>query len=65
MEPVNISQIIAQTNIEMQRLGWTTDQEREYLIKTYGKRSRMLVANKELQVFEEYLQSQPDPPTGL
>ncbi|MFN6559010.1 MAG: hypothetical protein RMY28_004285 [Nostoc sp. ChiSLP01] len=65
MEPVNISQIIAQIDVELQRLGWTTDQEREHLIKTYGKRGRFLLANKELQVFEEFLQSQPDRPTGF
>ena len=28
------------TDIEIKRLGWTTEQGRKYLIKNYGKRSR-------------------------
>ncbi|MBN3893346.1 MULTISPECIES: hypothetical protein [unclassified Nostoc] len=42
MEPVNFSEVIAQTDVEMQRLGWTIDQGREHLIKNYGKRSQFL-----------------------
>ncbi|WP_414572058.1 hypothetical protein [Nostoc sp. CCY 9925] len=47
MEPFNFSKVIGQKiDFEMQRLGWTTDQGREHLIKTYGKRSRSLLTNK-------------------
>ncbi|MEH2233123.1 MAG: hypothetical protein V7K71_26400 [Nostoc sp.] len=42
MEPVNFSEIIAQIDAEIQRLGLTTEQGREHLIKTYGKRSQFL-----------------------
>lgn len=43
MEPVNFSKVIAQTDVEMQRLGWTTDKGREHLQKNYGKRSHKSV----------------------
>ncbi|MEH2327695.1 hypothetical protein [Nostoc sp.] len=43
MEPVNFFEVIAQTDVEMQRLGWTKDQGREHLRKNYGKRSRTLL----------------------
>ncbi|MEH1781123.1 MAG: hypothetical protein V7K67_07455 [Nostoc sp.] len=42
MEPVNFSEVIAQTDCEMQRLGLTKEQGRGHLIKTYGKRSLYL-----------------------
>ncbi|WP_397327137.1 hypothetical protein [Nostoc punctiforme] len=59
MEPFNFSKVIAQTDVELQRLGWTTDQGREHLIKTYGKRSRLLLTQVELLDFLQYLASQP------
>ncbi|MDZ8029032.1 MAG: hypothetical protein RMX65_020465 [Nostoc sp. DedQUE01] len=46
MEPGNFSEVIAQTDIKMQRLGWTTDQGSKHLKKNYGKRSRSLLTNK-------------------
>ncbi|MEH2355354.1 hypothetical protein [Nostoc sp.] len=63
MEPVNFSEVIAQTDVEMQRLGWTIDQGREHLIKNYGKRSRTLLTEVELLDFLQYLYlvSQPTP----
>ncbi len=52
MEPFNFSKVIGQKiDFEMQRLGWTTNQEQEYLIKTYGKRSRSLLTEEELLYF--------------
>ncbi|WP_442937632.1 hypothetical protein [Nostoc sp.] len=61
MEPVNFSQVIAQMDIEMQLRGWTTVQGREYLKKTYGKRSRTLLTEVELLDFLQYLESLPTP----
>lgn len=52
---------IAKISGEMQRLGWNTDQGREYLVKTYGKRSRHLLTQEELKDFLKYLESQPTP----
>lgn len=60
-EPVDQSDDIAKIGVEMQRLGWTTDQGRDYLIKTYGKRSRHLLSDDELHNFLRYLESQPTP----
>ncbi|MEC4814089.1 MAG: hypothetical protein SAK29_12570 [Scytonema sp. PMC 1069.18] len=60
-EPVDQSDDIAKIGIEMQRLGWTTDQGRDYLINTYGKRSRHLLTPEELKSFLLHLESQPTP----
>ncbi|MBD2513651.1 hypothetical protein H6G93_01245 [Nostoc sp. FACHB-973] len=64
-EPVDLSDVIAKTDVELQRLGWTPDQGREHLIKTYGKRGRTLLTEEELHGFLKYLQSQPDPLAGF
>ncbi|AVH73000.1 hypothetical protein [Nostoc sp. 'Lobaria pulmonaria (5183) cyanobiont'] len=61
METGNFSEVIAQTDVEMQRLGWTIDQGREHLIKNYGKRSRFLLTDEQLHEFLQYLVSQPTP----
>jgi hypothetical protein len=41
---------------EMQRLGWSIEQGREHLLKYYGKRSRLLLTEDELDNFLLYLQ---------
>ncbi|MEH2296694.1 hypothetical protein [Nostoc sp.] len=64
-EPVDLSDVIAKTDVELQRLGWTPEQGREHLIKTYGKRGRTLLTEEELHGFLKYLQSQPDPIAGF
>ena len=56
--PVNLSDIIAQTDVELMRLGWTNAQGREYLQKTYGKRSRTQLTDEELMTFLLYLEEQ-------
>ncbi|WP_405054791.1 hypothetical protein [cyanobacterium endosymbiont of Epithemia clementina EcSB] len=60
-EPLEFSEIIARSNVEMKRLGWTKVQGREYLIQTYGKRSRQVLSDEELLEFLDYLQSLPTP----
>ncbi|MEM1368343.1 MAG: hypothetical protein AAGG02_10055 [Cyanobacteria bacterium P01_H01_bin.15] len=57
-EPIDFSEIIAQTNIEMKRLSWTADQGRRHLLQTYGKRSRQLLSDGELLEFLDYLKQQ-------
>ncbi len=64
-EPVDQSDDIAKIGVEMERLGWTTEQGRDYLIKTYGKRSRHLLNADELRDFLKYLESQPTPTDPL
>jgi hypothetical protein len=59
--PVDLSDIIAQTDVELQRLRWDVHQGREFLEKTYSKRSRHDLTDEELLEFLLYLESQPTP----
>ncbi len=56
--PVDLSDVIAQTDVELTRLGWTSVQGREYLESTYGKRSRQQLTDEELMSFLLYLEDQ-------
>ncbi|MHC5935380.1 hypothetical protein [Nostoc sp.] len=56
---MNFSKVIAQIDVEMQRLGWTMEQRREHLKKNYEKRSLTLLTEVELLDFLQYLASQP------
>ncbi|MGB3201233.1 MAG: hypothetical protein WBA99_10035 [Nodosilinea sp.] len=58
---IDLSDIIAQTDVELQRLGWGVDQGREFLEKTYGKRSRHDLTDDELLEFLLYLETQSPP----
>ncbi len=61
-EPIiDQSDDIAKISVEMQRLNWTMEQGRDYLIRTYNKRSRHLLSEEELKDFLQYLESQPTP----
>ncbi|MEL7512217.1 MAG: hypothetical protein AAGM27_08730 [Cyanobacteria bacterium J06554_3] len=53
---IDLSDVIAQTDVELTRLGWTSVQGREYLEKTYGKRSRQQLTDEELMSFLLYLE---------
>ncbi len=59
--PVDLSDIIAQTDVEMARLGWSNVQGRTYLEKTFNKRSRQQLTDEELLTFLLYLESQTTP----
>jgi hypothetical protein len=59
--PIDFSDIIARTNVELKRLGWTTQQGKDYLLQTYGKRSRQLLTDAELLDFLRHLESEPAP----
>jgi hypothetical protein len=59
--PVDLSDIIAQTDVELKRLGWTQAQGRRYLEKVYEKRSRQHLTDAELIEFLDYRKSQPNP----
>ena len=60
-EVLDFSEIIARSNVELKRLKWTTEQGREYLIRTYGKRSRQVLSDEELLEFLRYLEGLPTP----
>jgi hypothetical protein len=55
-----VSEIIAEISIQMERLAWTKEQGKDYLLKTYGKKSRHLLSDQELLEFLNYLQNQPN-----
>jgi hypothetical protein len=57
----DLSDIIAQTSVELKRLGWSESQGRTYLQRTYNKRSRQQLTDDELLDFLNYLQSEPSP----
>jgi formylglycine-generating enzyme required for sulfatase activity len=59
--PIDFSDIVARTNVELKRLGWTNQQGRDYLVQTYGKRSRQLLTDAELLDYLHYLESEPSP----
>ena len=59
--PIDFSDVIARTNVELKRLGWTNQQGRDYLVQTYGKRSRQLLTDAELLDFLTHLESEPSP----
>ncbi|NJN72456.1 MAG: hypothetical protein HC799_06375 [Limnothrix sp. RL_2_0] len=60
-EALDFSDIIARSDVELKRLGWTSEQGRNYLLETYGKRSRQLLSDEELLEFLRYLESQSTP----
>lgn len=47
--------------IEMKRVGWSIDQGREYLLRTYNKKSRSQLDAIEITEFLNYLKSLPNP----
>jgi hypothetical protein len=58
---LDLSDIIAQTSVELKRLGWSESQGRTYLQHTYNKRSRQQLTDEELLDFLTYLQSESAP----
>ena len=62
--PVDLSDVIAQTDVEMARLGWSSLQGRTYLEQTFSKRSRQQLTDEELLTFLLYLESQATPGMG-
>ena len=62
-EPIDFSEVIARSNVELKRLNWTQEHGKNYLLQTYGKRSRQLLSDEELIEFLQYLESQPTPPS--
>lgn len=60
-DSVDIAEIIARTDVEMKRLGWSTKKGRDHLVQTYGKRGRAQLTNEELLDFLHYLEAQPSP----
>ncbi len=51
--------LIATTDSELERLGWTTEQASAYLHATFGQRSRMLLNDEQILDFIRALQAMP------
>lgn len=58
-EPDDLSFLIAQTDVEMDRIGWTKQQGRDYLKETYNKSTRQRLDADELMDFLNYLRALP------
>lgn len=56
-ETLNISDVIALTEFELQRLGWSNRKRRRYLKEIYGKQSRQQLTDEQLLEFLRYLKS--------
>ncbi|MFB2937238.1 hypothetical protein ACE1B6_18480 [Aerosakkonemataceae cyanobacterium BLCC-F154] len=59
--PDDFSDLIARTNVQIKRLGWTKKQGSDHLLRTYGKKTRQDLEKEELQDFLEFLEAQPNP----
>lgn len=59
--PVDLSDALARTSVELKRLRWSNQQGRDYLKRTYGKQLRKDLNDEEMLEFLHYLESQPTP----
>jgi len=53
---VEISGLIARTDMEMERVGWSREMGRDFIEQAYGKSSRHELSDEELMEFLTYLQ---------
>lgn len=54
---IEYDEVIGHIDHHLSRLGWTKEDGKNYLIKTYGKKSRQLLSDDELIEFWEYLRN--------
>jgi hypothetical protein len=59
LDPVDLSDAIAQIGTEIERIGWTKKQGSTYLQQTYGKKTRAELTEDELLEFLHYLKALP------
>lgn len=62
---VDLSDLIAQSDVEMCRLGWDHVQGQSYLMATYRKSSRSMLNEQELNGFLSFLKVQPTPQVAV
>lgn len=58
-EPFDLTPLFLQIEGEMERIGWTKEQGRNHLQRTYNKRSRQQLTDEELVDFLNYLKTYP------
>lgn len=58
-EPMDLSELITLTDIEIQRVGWSRKQGHDYLMETYAKKRRADLDQEQLMEFLHYLRALP------
>lgn len=58
-EPVDLSELIALTDVEMERIGWGKKRGQSHLKRTYGKQTRAELNEDQLLEFLHYLRALP------
>lgn len=58
-EPEDLSDIIAQTDVQLRRIGWSAKEGREFLEQRFNKKSRHQLNEAELREFLRHLKQQP------
>ncbi len=58
-EPVDLSELIALTDVEMERIGWSKKRGQSHLKRTYGKQTRAELNEDQLLEFLHYLRALP------
>lgn len=61
-EPVDLSELIVLTDVEMGRTGWSKKRGQSYLKRTYGKQTRAELSEDQLMEFLHYLRALPSQP---
>ncbi len=51
--------LIRQIDAQMERIDWTVERGRQYLLNKYGVRSRLLLSDSQVFEFLDFLQTQP------
>lgn len=59
VEPVNLSELIAFTDVEMERIGWSKKRGQSHLKRTYNKQTRSELNEDQLMEFLHYLRALP------
>jgi hypothetical protein len=55
----NYDDLIADIDLQMQRLGWTIQTGQDYILKTYGTKSRQTLTDEQLLEFLDFLKLLP------
>lgn len=55
---MNYSELNYEIHGHLERLGWSSDHQRQYLLSNFGKRALSLLTNDQMIIFRNYLRSQ-------
>lgn len=56
VSPIDLSDALLKIDVTLKRLGWSSDHEKDYLERTYNKKSRQLLTDAEVLEFQKYLE---------